>query len=184
MLKVKFVVGLYGRLMGHIAGIQCLLEDCTAQPKAGETWLVKITGTNARRTMLYVRAVHPWQDRPEDRRAIVQVRVDFRDGMIKFPHRFAFPAEHTLYAQLWEDYKLLTDNMNAVIIRGDKAIRWNKKGKPPQVLPLHRFATKYRHQPLLGKPDDIDHFLANLDDLRNESIESARKRRSKDRLHL
>lgn len=181
MQKVKFVAGRYEQLVGYIAGIPCVPNGGESQPMAGETWLVEIMGTNARRTMAYVRAVRPWQGTAEDRRAVVHAHVDFRDGTLKFLSRFTFPIEHTLYAQLWEDYKLLTANMNAVIIRGDQAIRWSRKGKPPEVLPLQRFATKYRRQPLLGEPNDIHHFLANLEDLRSKTIEEARRRKDKER---
>lgn len=170
------VVDRYGQLAGHIAGIPCILEDYSGQPHIGETWLVKITRTNAYRTMLYVEAIRPWQDTPDDNHAVTHVHLDFHDGTVKFLSRFVFPMEHSIYAQLWESYKLLADNMNAVIIKGNnKAIRWNKKGAPPQV-PLHRFATKYKNQPLLGDHNDINYFLANLDKLRQKTIAEARNK--------
>ncbi|HUW65049.1 MAG TPA: hypothetical protein VMW83_10210 [Spirochaetia bacterium] len=180
MQKVKFVADRYEQLVGHVAGIPCILESGASQPRAGETWLVEMTRTNARRTVAYVKAVRPWQGTPEDRRAVVHAHVDFHDGTLKFLRSITFPVEHTLYAQLWKDYQLLMANMNAVIIRGDKAIRWNKKGKPPHALPLQRFATKYKNQPLIGEPGDIRYFLANLEDLRNKTIEEARRRRAKE----
>ncbi|HUW65295.1 MAG TPA: hypothetical protein VMW83_11515 [Spirochaetia bacterium] len=176
MYKIKFLVGRCEGLAGSIAGIPCILDECTPEPKAGETWLVEITRTNARRTVLYVRPVRPWNDTQEDRRAVVHAQVDFHNGTVKFLNRVTFPVEITRYAQLWEDYRMLSDSTNAVIIKGDKAVRWNKKGKPPQVLPLHRFATKYKRQPLLGESKDIRRFLTNLEDLRGYTIESARRR--------
>lgn len=176
MYKIKFLVGRCEGLAGSIAGIPCILDECTPEPKAGETWLVEITRTNARRTVLYVRPVRPWNDTQEDHRAVVHAHVDFHNGTVRFLNRFTFPVELTRYAQLWEDYNQLASNMNVVIIKGDKAVRWNKKGKPPQVLPLSSFATKYRRQPLLGEPKDVSRFLANLEDLRSYTIENARRR--------
>jgi len=180
MHKVKFVAGRYEQLVGYIAGIPCVLAQGPREAAPGETWLVELTGTNARRTVAYVRAVRPFRDTAEDRRAVVYPRVDFRTGTVRLGGRFVFPVEHTLYAQVWEDYKLLAENVHAVIIRGDRAVRWHKKGKPPEVLPLARFATKYRRQPLLGEPADIERFLANLEELRNEAIGEARRRRVKE----
>ncbi|MDA8334546.1 MAG: hypothetical protein M0Z41_06060 [Peptococcaceae bacterium] len=176
MQKVKFATGRYEQLVGYIAGIPCVPGRSASLPRAGETWLVEITGSNAAKTVAYVRAVRPWQGTPEDHRAVVHAHADFRDGTLKFRGRFAFPLKHTVYAQLWEDYRLLAENIHAVIIRGDKAIRWNRQGGPPQVLPLQRFATKYKRQRLLGEPDDVDYFLTNLEALRAKTIEDARRR--------
>lgn len=172
--KVKFVVGRDGRLVGSIAGIPCIVDSRISEPKAGETWLVEITRTSSRRTLFYVRPVRQWMDTPEDRRSVVHAHVDYRNGTVCFHNRFVLPIEKTTYAKLWDDYNLLVDNVTAVIIKGDTAVRWNKKGKPPQVLPLHRFATKYRRQPLLGEPKDIHRFLANLEELRSQTIQSTR----------
>jgi len=179
MHKVKFATGRHGQLLGYIAGIPCVLARADSQAAAGETWLVEVTGTNPRRTLAYVRAVRPFRNTPEDRRTVMHPHVDFRTGTVRLGHRFVFPVEHTIYAQMWDDYRTLTENMHAVIIRGDRAIRWHKKGKPPEVLPLARFATKYRRQPLLGDSADIERFLANLEDLRREAIEEARRKKLK-----
>lgn len=183
MYKIKFIVGQSKRLTGSIAGIPCILDDSTSKPKAGETWLVEITKTNISRTVLYVRPVRPWKGTPEDRQAVVHVHVDFHTGTVKLHNGFMFRIELTQFVNPWGDYKVLSDNMNAVIIKDDKAIRWNKRGKPPQVLTLDRFATKYKRQPLLGDPDAVHRFLANLEDLRSCAIESARSKKKGDAPH-
>lgn len=177
MHKVTFTNNSHGRLTGYIVGIPCVPEGGGTKPQADETWLVEITKVNARRTLVFVRAVRPWRDTSEDRQAIVHANVDFHNGVVKFLDRWSFPIKHTLHARLWEDYKLLSDNMNAVIIRDGKAILWNRKGKRPYILPLPRFATKYKNQLLLGKSEDIGHFLANLETFRSSAIEHAQKRK-------
>lgn len=178
MQKIKFTAGRSGQLTGHIAGIPCVLEPGPANPAAGETWLIEITKVNVAKTFAHVRAIRRWKGTPEDRRAIAHAHVDFREGTLKLSSRFTFPMQQTFYAQTWNDYRTLADNMNAVIIRGDKAIRWSRKGRPPQVMPLRRFATKYKNQPLIGEPADIDSFLTNLDTLRIKTVEDARMRKS------
>jgi len=179
MQKMRFVTSRHGQLVGYIAGIPCILDEDSPRPGSGETWLVELTGTNAARTHAYVRAVRPWRGTPEDRRAVLHAHVDFRNGIVRFRSHFVFPMSHTSYAQTWKDYQLLAENIHAVIIRGDKAIRWNRRGKPPQVLPLSRFATKYKRQPLLGDPADIAYFQANLEVLRAKAIEEAKRRNEK-----
>lgn len=176
MQKVTFVTSYQGRLTGYIAGVPYFLVDKGSDAKVGETWLIEITKINANRTAVYIRAIRPWRGTPEDCRSIFHPHVDFRSGVVKLLNHYNFPIEHTLYAQLWGDYKLLSKNTNSVIIRGDKAIRWNSKGKPPHVVPLNRFATKYKNQPLLGTSKDIHYFSTNLEEFRNMAIEYARKR--------
>jgi hypothetical protein len=68
---------------------------------------------------------------------------------------------------------VLLYNNNAVIIYPGIAVRWRKKGKPPEELPLYRFATKYKQQPLLGAQEDIDCFLKSLNRLIAQAVKEA-----------
>lgn len=103
---------------------------------------------------------------------------DFAKGVLSLRGGVSYPLNMTNYARAWEDYQVLSNNTNAVIIRKGYAVRWRKKGKPPQELPLHRFATKYKRQTLLGSAEDIENFLNNLDAYVAKAIKESQKKRN------
>lgn len=176
MHKVTFVSGRLGNVIGHISNVICLPEKNGPRPEAGETWLVEITGKKPGSNVMFVRQIRLWKGSLRDYEAVSRGEPDFHRGVVRYFGNACFPVEKTRYAGLWCDYQLLSVNMHGVIIRRDTAVRWNKKGKPPEVLPLHRFATKYKRQPLLGDPEDIEMFLNSLGDLKKRAVDEARQK--------
>lgn len=176
MHKVTFVAGRLGNVIGYISNVICLPEKNGPRPEAGEAWLVEITGKKPGSNVMFVRPVRLWRGSLKDYEAVSRGEPDFKRGVVRYFGNACFPVEKTRYAGLWRDYLLLSENMHGVIIRKNTAVRWNKKGKPPEVMPLHRFATKYKRQPLLGKPEDIQIFLKSLEDLRKRAVEEARQK--------
>lgn len=151
----------------------CIPMPGGIQPKLGETWIVdKMQRISAR--LLYVRLVRPWRGLIADYESIQKGQPDFRRGLLVFKDGYSFPLEKTAYARLWEDYQMLLVNNNAVIIRPGIAVRWRKKGKPPEEMPLYRFATKYKQQPLLGAEEDIESFLESLYRLIAQAVEESK----------
>lgn len=112
-----------------------------------------------------------------DYESIQKGQPDFRNGVLFFHGGVSFPLDRTIYARAWEDYQILAANTNAVIIREGMAIRWRKKGKPPEELPLVRFATKYKRQPLLGAPEEVEDFVNSLALLVARAVEEAKRKR-------
>ena len=117
-------------------------------------------------------------------RGCICLLKDCQKGQPGFPKdtlyfRGRMPHSHgmTPYTGAWEDYRVLSQNTNAVIIRKGYAIRWKKKGKLPEKLPLHRFATKYKRQPLLGDPDEINAFLSNIELYIAQAIRESKKKK-------
>ncbi|MFX4261921.1 hypothetical protein ACOBQJ_06940 [Pelotomaculum propionicicum] len=155
----------------------CIPEPSGIQPKLGETWIVDKTRRISTRSF-YIRLVRQWRGLISDYESIQKGQPDFRRGMLVFRDGISFPLAETAYARLWEDYKALLSNNNAVIIHPGIAVRWRKKGKPPEELPLYRFATKYKQQPLLGAKGDIDYFLKSLNRLIAQAVEESQLKKA------
>jgi hypothetical protein len=176
MQKVTFVRGRLGNVIGSISSMVCLPEKSGPQPEAGETWLVEISGKKPGGNVILVRPIRLWKGSIRDYEAVSRGEPDFKQGLVRYFGNVCFPVEKTRYAGLWRDYLLLSENMHGVIIHNDTAVRWNKKGKPPQVMLLHQFATKYKRQPLLGEPRDIEMFLNSLEELKRRAVAEARQK--------
>ena len=176
LLKVTFDIP-YGEVVaGNTSHGLCIPVPGGNMPKLGETWVVDVVNKVSRRSF-HVKLVRKLKSFPSDYKYLQKGQPDFEKGVLSFKKGISYPLSMTAYARAWEDYQILSNNTNAVIIREGCAIRWRKKGKPPEELPLHRFATKYKRQPLLGEPEDIENFLNNLDLYVAKAImESKRKR--------
>lgn len=155
----------------------CLPLPGGVMPKLGETWIVDIADRISTR-LLYVKLIRRWEGLLPDYEAVQKGQPDFRKGLLVFRDGVSFPLSATSYAKVWEDYSALLTNTNAVIIRRETAVRWRKKGKPPEELPLYRFATKYKQQPLLGDKKDVDYFLSSLGRLIARAVEESKLRKS------
>lgn len=173
MLKVTFNIPYGTSVAGKSSQGLCIPLPGGESPKMGETWIVDIAKRISARS-LYVKLIRRWKGLLTDYESIQKGQPDFRKGLLVFRDGISFPLSETTYARLWEDYKVLLSNTNAVIIRGGTAVRWRKKGKPPEELPLYRFATKYKQQPLLGTKEDVDYFLSSLGCLIAQAIEESR----------
>jgi len=172
LLKVTFNIPYGVSIAGNSPQGLCLPLPGGGKPKLGETWIVDIADRISTRS-LYVKLVRRWKGLLPDYEAIQKGQPDFRRGLLVFRDGVSFPLSETSYARLWEDYLVLLANTNAVIIYQGTAVRWRKKGKPPEELPLHRFATKYKHQPLLGAKEDVDYFLDSLGCLIAQAIQES-----------
>lgn len=155
----------------------CIPEPGGIQPKLGEAWIVDKTRRISTRSF-YVKLIRKWRGLISDYESIQKGQPDFRRGLLVFRDGTSFPLSETAYARLWEDYKALLDNNNAVIIHSGIAVRWRKKGKPPEEMPLYRFATKYKQQPLLGAKEDIDYFLKSLHRLIAQAVEESQLKKA------
>ncbi len=173
MLKVTFNIPCGVSIAGNSPQGLCLPLPGGGRPRLGETWIVDIANRISTRS-LYVKLVRRWKGLLTDYESIQKGQPDFRKGLLVFRDGVSFPLSNTSYARLWEDYLVLFANINAVIIRQGTAVRWRKKGKPPEELPLYRFATKYKHQPLLGDREDVDYFLSSIGRLTAQAIEESR----------
>lgn len=98
--------------------------------------------------------------------------------MLVFKEGFSFPLDKTSYARLWDDYQVLLSNANSVIIHRGIAVRWRKKGKPPEEMTLCHFATKYKQQPLIGVKEDVECFLSSLNHLIAQAIEESQMKKA------
>lgn len=176
MFKVVFNVPYSDTVAGNSPQGLCIPMPGRVQPKLGETWIVDKTQRISTRS-LYVRLVRQWRGLISDYESIQKGQPDFRRGLLVFKDGFSFPLEETAYARLWNDYRVLLSNNNAVIIHPGIAVRWRKKGKPPEELPLYRFATKYKQQPLIGAKKDIDYFLNSLNHLIAQAVEESQMKK-------
>lgn len=177
MFKVTFNVPHGAVIAGNTPQGLCIPRPGGILPKMGETWIVD-TAQRISAYSLYVRLIRQWRGLLSDYECIQKGQPDFRRGVLSFRGGVSFPLRETVYAGAWEDYQVLSANLNAVIIRGGMAIRWRKKGKPPEELPLYRFATKYKRQPLLGAPEEVEGFLNSLELLVKQAIEESRRKRA------
>jgi hypothetical protein len=173
LLKVTFNIPYGVSIAGNSPQGLCLPLPGGGRPRLGETWIVDIANRISTRS-LYVKLVRRWKGLLTDYESIQKGQPDFRKGLLVFRDGVSFPLSDTSYARLWEDYLVLFANTNAVIIRQGTAVRWRKKGKPPEELPLYRFATKYKHQPLLGDREDVDCFLSSIERLIAQAIEESK----------
>lgn len=178
MLKVTFDIPCGNGVAANSALGICIPLPHGIRPGMGETWLVDVVQVISRRC-LCVRLVRRWRGTLADYESVQKGYPDFRKGVLSFHGGVSFPLKETRYARLWEDYQVLAANPNAVIIRDGKAIRWRKKGRPPEEMPLHRFATKYKRQPLLGAKEEIDCFLHALETLVAQAVEEAGRKKGR-----
>lgn len=177
MFKVVFNVPYSDTTAGDSPQGLCIPMPGGYQPELGETWIVdKAKGISTR--SLYVKLVRQWRGLISDYESIQKGQPDFRRGLLVFREGISFPLGSSAYARLWDDYQLLLSNTNAVIIHRGIAVRWRKKGKPPEELPLYRFATKYKQQPLIGAKEDIDYFLSSLKCLISQAVEESQMKKS------
>lgn len=176
MFKVLFNITYSDTVAGNSPQGLCIPMPGEVQPGMGETWIVEKRQRISTR-LLYVRLIRQWRGIIADYESIQKGQPDFRRGLLVFKDGFSFPLGETAYARLWNDYKVLLSNNNAVIIHPGIAVRWRKKGKPPEELPLHRFATKYKQQPLLGNKKDIDYFLGSLNRLIAQAVEESQMKK-------
>ncbi|BAF60229.1 MAG: hypothetical protein HPY89_01650 [Pelotomaculum sp.] len=180
MFKVTFDIPYRETVAGNTSDGLCIPLPEGIMPKPGETWIVEAVRRISARTY-YVRLIRPWRGLLADYECIQKGNPDFNKGVLCFNDGTSFPLSRTAYARAWEDYQILSSNTNAVIIRDGMAVRWRKKGKPPEEMPLHRFATKYKRQQLLGKQEDIENFLNSLELLVAKAVEESRKKKEKNR---
>lgn len=172
MFKVVFNVPYSDTFAANSPQGLCIPMPGGIQPKSGEAWIVDKTQKISTRSIC-VRLIRQWRGLISDYESIQKGQPDFRRGLLVFRDGFSFPLAETAYARLWHDYQVLLSNNNAVIIHPGIAVRWRKKGKPPEELPLYRFATKYKQQPLLGAKEDIDFFLNSLKRLIAQAVEES-----------
>lgn len=172
MFKVVFSIRYSDIVAANSPQGLCIPMPGGIQPELGETWIVDKT-QRISTSSLYVRLVRQWRGLISDYESIQKGQPDFRRGLLVFKEGASFPLGETAYARLWDDYQMLLSNNNAVIIHPGFAVRWRKKGKPPEELPLYRFATKYKQQPLLGDQEDIDYFLKSLNRLIAQAVEES-----------
>lgn len=177
LFKVTFNIPHGARVAGNTPQGFCLPLPGGILPKMGETWIVD-TAQRISAYSLYVRLIRRWRGLLMDYEDTQKGQPDFRKGVLLFHDGVSFPLSETIYATAWEDYQVLSANPNAVIIREGMVIRWRKKGKPPEELPLYRFSTKYKRQPLLGAREEIEDFLNSLELLVEQVVEESRKKRS------
>lgn len=177
LIKVTFNIPYGAVVAGNTPQGLCIPLPGGRIPRMGETWLVDMIQRISARS-LYVRLVRRWRGLLSDYEATQKGQPDFRKGVLVFRGGISFPLSETAYAGVWGDYQVLSENNNAVIIRGGKAIRWRKKGKPPEEMPLYRFSTKYKRQTLLGTREEVDDFLNSLESLVASAVEEARNKRA------
>lgn len=177
MFKVTFNVPHGSEIAGNCPQGFCIPVPGGNLPKMGETWIVD-TAQRISAYSLYVRLIRRWRGLLMDYEDTQKGQPDFRKGVLLFNGKVSFPLCETIYATAWDDYQVLSANPNAVIIREGLAIRWRKKGKPPEELPLYRFATKFKRQPLLGAPEEVEDFLNSLEMLVGQVIDESRKKRT------
>jgi hypothetical protein len=177
LIKVTFNIPYGAVVAGNTPQGLCIPVPGGRIPKMGEIWLVDIARRISARSV-YVRLVRRWQGLLADYEATQKGQPDFRKGVLVFRGGVSFPLSETAYAGVWGDYQVLSENNNAVIIRGGKAIRWRKKGKPPEEMPLYRFSTKYKRQTLIGDREEIEEFLDSLEALVARAVEEARNKRA------
>jgi hypothetical protein len=182
---VRFKTGRNGNIFTEIGEWICFPNSEGPQPKPGETWLVEIIKPAAQSNQNNIRHLRLVQqlngiltDKKGETGKIIGKkmvgRIDLKSGVLCFSgnngYQTTLPLENTKYSSIWNDYKFLLDNPNAVIIRDGKAILWRKKGKFPKIMPLARFATKYKRQTLVGDQEQVDYFLKSLKELRDQVI--------------
>ncbi|MCL6634416.1 MAG: hypothetical protein K6T29_01435 [Peptococcaceae bacterium] len=176
MFKVIFNIPHGKSVAGNSPQGLCIPLPDGIRPGLGEAWIVETAQVLSPRC-LYVRLIRRWRGFLADYEAIQKGQPDFIRGVLSFRGGVSFPLSETRYARLWEDYQVLAANPNAVIIRDGKAVRWRKKGKPPEEMPLYRFSTKYKRQPLLGNPEEIRQFLNAREKFMAQVIEEAARKK-------
>lgn len=176
MFKVTFNIPYGAIIAGNTPQGLCIPLPGGGVPEMGETWLVDIVQRISARS-LRVKLIRRWRGLLSDYESIQKGQPDFRKGVLSFHGGVSFPLKNTIYARAWEDYQVLAADTNAVIIREGMAIRWRKKGKPPEELPLVRFATKYKRQPLLGASEEVEDFVNSLELLVARAVVEANKKR-------
>jgi len=176
LFKVTFNIPYGTSLAGNSPHGLCVPMPGGSCPKMGETWIVEAT----RRTNTlsqHVKLIRRWRGVLSDYELIQKGQPDFRKGVLVFRDGASFPLKETTFAKEWNDYRFLSANTNTVIIRSGKAIRWKKKGKPPEEMPLHRFATKYKNQRLSGSREEIEYFLNSHGQLVAQAVEESKNKR-------
>lgn len=177
MFKVAFNIQYSDTVAGDSSQGLCIPIPGGPQPKLGETWIVDKEQMISTRP-IYVKLVRLWRGLISDYESIQKGHPDFRKGLLVFKEGFSFPLDKTAYARLWDDYQVLLSNANSVIIHRGIAVRWRKKGKPPEEMTLCHFATKYKQQPLIGVKEDVECFLSSLNHLIAQAIEESQMKKA------